>query len=462
MLAWEPIRYARNGDVSIAYRVGGAGPVDLLFISGFVSHLEIGVELALAQRFFERLGSFARIIAFDKRGMGLSDRARLHAGERRRRRAGRAGRRGRRARGGLRRLRGRLGRDDARRRPSAARQLAGPLRGLRAPGPRPRLPEGTPPEVLEGFVTRMAAEWGQAAMLELWAPSLAGDPEAVDWWARWLRSGTSPGAMRTIGLMYQELDVRPLLSSVTAPTLVLYRADDQLIRAPLARVVARGDPQRAGGRAGGRGPPLRRRRPGRDARRGRGVRHRAARRARPRAAARDGPLHRHRALDRARRRARRPPLARAAHAARPRRRARARAPPRAHGEVVRRRGVRDLRRAGARRPLRAGHPRAPRRRSGSSCAPASTPASARWSAATWPGWRSTSPRACRRPRAPARSSPRAPSRTSSSAPASSSRTAARHVLKGVPGEWPLYAVTGDAERAQPPAAASARGGGGSG
>jgi pimeloyl-ACP methyl ester carboxylesterase len=74
VLAWEPIHYARNGDVSIAYRVGGDGPVDVLFISGFVSHLEIGVEPPLAQRFFERLGSFARIVAFDKRGMGLSDR----------------------------------------------------------------------------------------------------------------------------------------------------------------------------------------------------------------------------------------------------------------------------------------------------------------------------------------------------------------------------------------------------
>jgi pimeloyl-ACP methyl ester carboxylesterase len=74
VLAWEPIRYAHNGDVSIAYTVGGDGPIDLLFVNGFVSHLEIGLELPLAQRFFERLGSFARIISFDKRGMGLSDR----------------------------------------------------------------------------------------------------------------------------------------------------------------------------------------------------------------------------------------------------------------------------------------------------------------------------------------------------------------------------------------------------
>jgi pimeloyl-ACP methyl ester carboxylesterase len=73
VLNWAPIRYARNGDVSIAYSELGDGSVDLLFIGGFVSHLEIGLELPLAQRFWERIGSFARVIAFDKRGMGLSD-----------------------------------------------------------------------------------------------------------------------------------------------------------------------------------------------------------------------------------------------------------------------------------------------------------------------------------------------------------------------------------------------------
>jgi pimeloyl-ACP methyl ester carboxylesterase len=242
VLAWEPIRYARNGDVSIAYRVGGEGPVDLLFISGFVSHLEIGVELALAQRFFERLGSFARVIAFDKRGMGLSDRGAYTlenvaddalavmdaAGVERAVVFGVS-------EGG-----------------SAATMLAAAhphrvssmvLYGAFARLARgPDYPEGIPPEMLDGFVTRMAEEWGQAAMLEVWAPTLAGDAEALDWWARWLRSGTSPGAMRSMGLMYHELDVRPLLSSVTVPTLVLYRADDQVIRAAQARVVARGIP----------------------------------------------------------------------------------------------------------------------------------------------------------------------------------------------------------------------------
>jgi pimeloyl-ACP methyl ester carboxylesterase len=74
MSAFGSIGYAHNGEVSIAYTVFGEGPVDLLFIGGFVNHLEIVFDLALAQRFWERMASFARVVAFDKRGMGLSDR----------------------------------------------------------------------------------------------------------------------------------------------------------------------------------------------------------------------------------------------------------------------------------------------------------------------------------------------------------------------------------------------------
>jgi class 3 adenylate cyclase len=243
-LAWEPIRYAHNGDVSIAYTVGGGGPIDLLFIGGFVGHLEIGVELPLAQRFFERLGSFARIILFDKRGMGLSDRdagaytlenvvddalAVLDAAG-----AGQVVVFGV-SEGG-----------------SAATMLAAThpdrVRAMVQYGTFARLarapdnPEGIPPDLLREAVRRMAGAWGDAPPLELWAPSLARDREARDWWSRWLRSGTSPGALRTIGLMYLELDVRPLLGSVAAPTLVLYRSGDRVTRPALARAVARGIP----------------------------------------------------------------------------------------------------------------------------------------------------------------------------------------------------------------------------
>jgi pimeloyl-ACP methyl ester carboxylesterase len=70
MTARSPIRYAHNGDAAIAYMESGSG-IDLLVIGGFVSHLEIFPSLPAAQRFWDRLGSFARVILFDKRGMGL-------------------------------------------------------------------------------------------------------------------------------------------------------------------------------------------------------------------------------------------------------------------------------------------------------------------------------------------------------------------------------------------------------
>ena len=74
MAQWGEVRYARNDGTSIAYRVGGEGPFDLLFIPGFVSHVELAFELPAARSFFDRLASFARVIFFDKRGMGLSYR----------------------------------------------------------------------------------------------------------------------------------------------------------------------------------------------------------------------------------------------------------------------------------------------------------------------------------------------------------------------------------------------------
>jgi pimeloyl-ACP methyl ester carboxylesterase len=71
----HPIRYARSGDVNVAYQVTGDGPFDLVLVPGFFSHLEIGWEDPDHAAFLDRLGSFARLIRFDKRGTGLSDRS---------------------------------------------------------------------------------------------------------------------------------------------------------------------------------------------------------------------------------------------------------------------------------------------------------------------------------------------------------------------------------------------------
>ena len=67
-------RYAKSGDLSIAYQVVGEGPRDLIVVPGLVSHVEFFHELPSYSRFIERLASFARVITFDKRGTGLSDR----------------------------------------------------------------------------------------------------------------------------------------------------------------------------------------------------------------------------------------------------------------------------------------------------------------------------------------------------------------------------------------------------
>jgi hypothetical protein len=70
------IHYTRSGDTSIAYKVGGKGPPDMVFVPGYISHLEITWESLQASRVWHRLTSFGRIMTFDKRGTGLSIRSR--------------------------------------------------------------------------------------------------------------------------------------------------------------------------------------------------------------------------------------------------------------------------------------------------------------------------------------------------------------------------------------------------
>jgi class 3 adenylate cyclase len=106
----------------------------------------------------------------------------------------------------------------------------------------PDYPEGVPVETQRAFWKEMFERWGDPIGVDLWAPSLAGDPELRDWWARLLRSGLSASGARTIGEMYEHLDVRPLLPAVRAPTLVLYRSGDRLVPPALSRTVAAGIP----------------------------------------------------------------------------------------------------------------------------------------------------------------------------------------------------------------------------
>jgi class 3 adenylate cyclase len=88
----------------------------------------------------------------------------------------------------------------------------------------------------------LVEEWGDPRSIDLWAPSIAHDPEIRRWWGRMLRSGLSRGSLHNIEQMYEGVDVRPVLPSVNVPTLILYRADDRLIPPALSRAMAAGIP----------------------------------------------------------------------------------------------------------------------------------------------------------------------------------------------------------------------------
>lgn len=238
------IRYAHNGDVSIAYTTIGDGPHEMIFVSGFVSHLEVGMELSHAQRFWERLGSFCRVICFDKRGLGLSDRGAGSytveavaedmvavldaAGVERAAVFGVS-------EGGCAATMFAATHPD---RTSALVEYGTYARMVAADD----YPQGLPLELMRRFNRSMIENWAAPDFLKVWAPSWADDHEAQEWWAKLLRSGTSPAGVREIEAMYESLDVRPLLPLVQVPSLILWRVDDILVPARLSRDVAAGIP----------------------------------------------------------------------------------------------------------------------------------------------------------------------------------------------------------------------------
>ncbi|MBM2824112.1 MAG: Adenylyl cyclase [Thermoleophilia bacterium] len=221
-----PIRYARSGDVNIAYQVTGDGPFDLVLVPGFFSHLEIDWEHPEHARFLDRLGSFARLIRFDKRGTGLSDRS-----------------------VGIPDLEARM--DDVRAVMDAAASDRAALFGYSEGGPMCVLfaamyPERTRALVLHGSYAKRiwsddypwaptwaervenAAEiertWGENVELATMIPHA--DPAMAAWFQRRGRASLSPAGARDLILMNSKPDVREVLPSVQCPTLVLHRTGD--------------------------------------------------------------------------------------------------------------------------------------------------------------------------------------------------------------------------------------------
>jgi class 3 adenylate cyclase len=233
------VRYARSGDVNIAYQVVGEGPGDLVLVSGFVSHLQLDWEEPRSAHFLERLASFSRLIRFDKRGTGLSDRP-----------------------AGLPDLETRM--DDVRAVMDAAGSERAALFGSSEGGPMAVLFAATHPSrttalVLYGAYAkrrdpdddypwaatrqerqRHAAEieqaWGWEADMKRMAPSA--DRAMAEWWARRAQAAASPGAARDLILMNSQVDVRHVLPTVTVPTLVLHRTGDIDSRVDEGRYIA--------------------------------------------------------------------------------------------------------------------------------------------------------------------------------------------------------------------------------
>jgi class 3 adenylate cyclase/pimeloyl-ACP methyl ester carboxylesterase len=251
-------RYARSGDVSIAYQeVGRGGPIDIVFVHGFVGNLEVEAENPRHEAFFERLGTLGRVIRFDRRGTGLSDRVREVPTLETRMddlRAVMDAARSRRAVLVATFEAGSMAMVYAASYPERVAGLAvynAVAKGLRSPDyPWAALSR----DEFEDWLDEIQTGWGDrdfaAKDLRKFGPSIADDLEMQEWWARVMRLGAGPGAAVVIARMGVMVDVRDILSSIRVPTLILHgefaRGEAVYIseRIPHARRVEIGGPDR--------------------------------------------------------------------------------------------------------------------------------------------------------------------------------------------------------------------------
>ncbi len=233
-------RYARSGDVNIAYQVLGDGLFDLVFVMGWVSHLEYFWTEPTFARFLRRLASFSRLILFDKRGTGLSDRVTA-----------------------LPTLEQRM--DDVRAVMEAVGSRRAALLGVSEGGPMsslfaatypektlalvmigtyarrlraPDYPYGPTAEQHQAFYEEIQRDWGGPVGLEARAPSRLHDPQFREWWSTYIRMGASPGAALALTRMNADIDVRGVLPSIRVPTLILHRTGDRCLGVEEGRYIA--------------------------------------------------------------------------------------------------------------------------------------------------------------------------------------------------------------------------------
>src|SRR2546425_1081607 len=229
-MAAPETRYARSGDLHIAYQTVGDGPQDLVFVHGWISHIEHVWEEPSVARCFPRLASFTRLILLDKRGTGMSDPVPLDR---------------------LPTLEERM--DDVRAVMDAAGSPRATLFGTSEAGALNLLfsathpdrtaalillnsyariawaqdyPWGIPADAAGELLKSIEAGWGQGVAFEALVASEANDPAMRAWWARYQRLAASPGAAVTLLRRAYDTDARSVLSAIRVPTLILHRAND--------------------------------------------------------------------------------------------------------------------------------------------------------------------------------------------------------------------------------------------
>jgi pimeloyl-ACP methyl ester carboxylesterase/class 3 adenylate cyclase len=235
-------RYAKTGDIHIAYQVFGDGPVDMVLATEFWHSIEMQWDQPDLAAFLERMGSFARVISFDQRGSGVSDPVSLRE---------------------LTSLD--LWMDDINVVMDEVEAESAVLYGIGGGGTMsmlfaathpqrvsglvlvnsfarlsraPDYPWGRGPDLEDEVLDVMRAGWGRGVFLDLVAPSRVGDEDFRRWWARYQRIGASPGTVLSMRKMLGQIDVRDVLPSIRAPTLVLHRAETTWNRIEHGRYLA--------------------------------------------------------------------------------------------------------------------------------------------------------------------------------------------------------------------------------
>ncbi len=239
--SYHPVtKYAKSGDVNIAHQIIGDGPIDLVFVPGWVSHLEYMWEEPSVARFFNQLASFSRLILFDKRGTGLSDQTT-----------------------DLPTLEQRM--DDVRAVMEAAQSERAAVFGMSEGGNMcllfaatypertialitfgvfakrvwdPEYPWAPTPEERQKFYDALEHEWGGPLGIEDLAPSRANDESFREWWATYQRRSVSPRAALALARMNTVIDVRQVLPTIRVPTLVMHRLGDRDSKVAEGRYIA--------------------------------------------------------------------------------------------------------------------------------------------------------------------------------------------------------------------------------